>query len=112
MEAERKEFLDRLFATYKELLGDFDPSPAFVAKCWERIEARKRESWAHHLIAWSPRLALASVAVAALLVAVQWIPIGSDSGSTVPGSSYVDMLLMDSLEDQEGPLLIRADNGE
>lgn len=113
MAMNRDEFLDRLFAMYKELLGEFEPTPAFVAKVWARIDSRRQEraSWASYLIAWSPRLAIASFAVAALLVASQWMPLRYESDSALLDSSYVDVLALDSMEEQDEALWVLAENG-
>ena len=109
----RDEFLDRLFGMYKELLGEFEPTPAFVAKVWAEIDSRRqaRTSWAHYLITWSPRLALASLAVAALLVASQWTTFGTESDSALLDSSYVDVLALDSIDEQDEALWVLAENG-
>ena len=113
MPPNRDEFLDRLFELYRELLGEFEPTPAFVAKVWARIDARKqaRASWASYLIAWSPRLAIASFALAALLVASEWMPLGNGSDSVLLDSSYVDVLALDSMEGQDEALSVLAENG-
>ncbi len=114
MTLKRDEFLNHLFGTYRDLLGAFEPTPAFNAKVWARIEARKRESlnWASYLIAWSPRLAFAAVLLAAaLLVAAPWMGTGADSQSALLDASYVDMLALESMDDQGGALLVLAENG-
>ncbi len=114
MAANRDQYLNRLFGVYKELLGDFEPSPAFVAEVRAKIDSREQEraSWASYLIAWSPRLAIASFAVAALLVASQWMPIGNESDSALLDSSYVDVLALDSMEEQDEALWVLAENGK
>jgi hypothetical protein len=114
MTTNRDEFLDRLFGMYREVLGEFEPTPAFVAKVWAKIDSRRREraSWASYLIAWSPRLAIASFAVAALLVASQWMPIGNESDSALLDSSYVDVLALDSMDEQDEALWVLAENGK
>lgn len=114
MTLERDEFLNHLFGTYRELLGSFEPSAAFNAKVWARIEARKRESlgWASYLISWSPRLALAAVVLAAvLLFAAPWMGTGADSQSALLDASYVDVLALESMDDQGGALWVLAENG-
>jgi len=110
-ENERNEFLDRLFATYRSLLGDFEPSAAFVAKVWQRIEARRAErgGWASYLVAWAPRLAYGSLALALILIASQWLPINDRREDALIESSYVDVLTENSLDEQDGALWALAE---
>ena len=114
MTENRDQFVNRLFKTYSDLLGEFEPSPAFVAKVWAGIEARKQEkaSWAFYLIAWAPRLAIASVALAALLTVSQWMLLGDSSESALLETSYVDVLALDSADEQDGALWVLAENGK
>ncbi len=114
MQPDREKSLDRLFAAYRELLGDFEPTPTFAARVWLGIEARKLEStsWVAYLIAWSPRLAVASAAVAALLIASQWMPLSDGARATVLDSTYVDILALDSMDEQDGALWTLAENGK
>ena len=114
LQTDREEFLSRLFATYKNLLGDFEPTPAFIPMVWRRIEARRNEndSWANYLIAWSPRLAFAAVAAALLLIASLWVPFGSDRESTLMSTTYVDVLTASSMDEQDGALWALAANRE
>ena len=114
MTENRDQFLNRLFRMYSDLLGEFEPSPAFVAKVWAGIEARKQEkaSWAFYLIAWAPRLAIASVAAAALLTASYWMLPSGSTESALLDSSYVDVLALDSMDGQDGALWVLAENGK
>lgn len=109
----REGFLDRLFATYRELLGEFEPTPAFAAKVWAKIESRKRENdnWLTYLIAWSPRLAFASFAVALLLTASQWLPSQDAGEAALLDATYVDVLRANSLDEEDGALWMVASNG-
>ena len=114
MTSQRDEFLNHLLGTYRELLGSFESTGAFNAKVWARIEARKRESlnWASFLIAWSPRLAFAAmVLAAALLVATPWMGEDAGSQSALLDASYVDVLALESMDDQGGALWVLAENG-
>lgn len=112
MTTDREDFLRRLLAAYKALLGEFEPSPAFVPGVWRAIEARReRGAWRHYLIAWSPRIGLAAVAVAVLLIASQWLPLGNGTESALIDSSYVDVLAMDSMDEEDGALWVLAENG-
>lgn len=110
----RDEFLNRLFAVYRDLLGDFEPSPAFAARVWAAIDSRRREgtSWASYLVAWSPRLAFASMALAALVVLSHWMTVGPDSGSVVLESSYEDVLIRNTIDQNDGAIWVLAENGE
>jgi hypothetical protein len=114
MQQNRETVMDRLFGTYRQLLGDFEPTPTFAARVWRAIEARKleRTSWAAYLISWAPRLACASVAVAAMLIAAQWTPLGNNVESALLDASYVDVLTLDSLDEQDGALWVLAENGQ
>lgn len=111
-ENERDEFLNRLFAMYRSLLGDFEPSPAFIAKVWQRIEARREEQggWASYLVAWAPRLAYGALALALILIASQWLPINDRREDALIESSYVDVLTENSLDEQDGALWALAEH--
>ncbi|MCY4595720.1 MAG: hypothetical protein OXC19_13105 [Bryobacterales bacterium] len=112
LQTDREEFLSRLFATYKNLLGDFEPTPAFIPMVWRRIEARRneRDSWANYLVAWSPRLAFTSVAAALLLIASLWLPSESDREAALINTTYVDVLTASSMDEQDGALWALAAN--
>lgn len=114
MQSNRDEFLNRLLALYRDLLGEFEPSPAFTARVWAEIEARKKESpsWLSYLIAWSPRLAAASFVLALLAVASEWAMVGTDSESLVHASSYEDVLIEDVMNQSNGAIWVLAENGE
>ena len=114
MQTNRDEFLNRLFAIYRDLLGEFEPSPAFAARVWSAIDARKREnaSWASYLIAWSPRLAFASMALAGLVAFSHWVTAGTDGGSVVLEASYEDVLIRNAMDQRDGAIWVLAENGE
>ncbi len=114
MRTNRDEFLNNLLAMYRDLLGEFEPSPAFAARVWAAIEARKEDgpSWLSYLIAWSPRLAAASVALAALAVASQWAFVGPNRDSLVLESSYEDVLIRTAMDQSDGAIWVLAENGE
>ena len=114
MQRESETVMDRLFGAYRQFLGEFEPTPMFVARVWRAIEARKleRTSWAAYLIWWAPRLACASFAIAAILVAAQWTPLGNDVKSALLDATYVDVLALDSIDEQDGALWIVAENGK
>ena len=119
--ANRDEFLGRLFATYRELLGEFEPSPAFSAKVWAAIEARRRlvadrrqemDFWTACLTALSPRLAFAALAFAALLAATQWLALGDARSAAVLEASYVDVLVQNAIGEPDEAVWVVAENGE
>ncbi len=114
MRTNRDEFLNRLFAMYRDLLGDFEPGPDFTARVWAAIEARKEDSptWLSYLIAWSPRLAAASVLLAALAVVSQWALHETDSASVVLESSYEDVLIQSAMDQSDGTIWVLAENSE
>ena len=107
---EHDKFLDRMFEIYRDALGEFEPSPEFMPNLWAKIESHRPVSWLTHLVAWSPRLAFASVAVAALLIASMWLPQGQFSDTAVLESSYVDVLTLDSMDEHDGALWQLAEN--
>lgn len=108
------DFLSRLFLLYRDLLGEYEPSPSFVAKVWLAIDARKAASvsWSSYLVAWSPRLAAASMALAALLALSQLVTSGSDSGTVVLESSYEDVLILNAMDQNDGAIWVVAENGQ
>ncbi len=116
MRTNRDEFLNRLFAMYRELLGDFEPSPAFTARVWAAIASRREENpnptWLAYLIAWSPRLAVAALVLAALTVVSQWAMLKSASSSVVLDSSYEDVLIQSAMDQSDGAIWVLAENGE
>ncbi len=105
-----EEFLDRMFAAYRGALGEFRLSPEFLPLLWARIESRRSAGWLTHLAAWSPRLALAAVVLAALLTASLSLPYGQSSESAVLESSYVDVLTLDSMDEHDRALWQLAEN--
>lgn len=113
MQPNRDAFLDRMFATYRELLGDYEPTPAFTALVWRRIEARKAEGvgWAAYLFAWAPRLAFGSLVLAVLLLLSNWVQ-PQDTDSIVLDSTYVDALALDSMDEDDEALWVLAENGQ
>ncbi len=95
------EFCGRLFAIHRDLLGDFEPSPAFSAKVWARIEARRRagaedmDFWTACLTEWSRWFVRVAMVAAALAL---WLPFANDAGPGVLETSYVDVLIQDELD--------------
>lgn len=106
----RDKFLDRMFAAYRDALGEFESSPEFLPMLWASIESRRPVSWITHLAAWSPRLALASIAFAMLLIASLWFPFGQSNESAILESSYVDVLTLDSMDEHDVALWQLAEN--
>ncbi len=104
------ECIDNMFAAYRAALGEFRPSPEFLPMLWARIESRRSVSWFTHLAAWSPRLALAALAFAALLIASLWFPYEQSHESAVLESSYVDVLTLDSMDEHDRALWQLAEN--
>ncbi len=104
------ELLDRMFAAYRDALGEFRPSPQFLPLLWAKIESRNPVSWLTHLAAWSPRLALTALVFAALLIASLALPYGRSNGSAVLEASYVDVLTLDSMDEYDRALWQLAEN--
>lgn len=113
MAREREEFLDHLFGTYREVLGDFEPSPSFTARVWQQIEARRNDSggWVAHLCTWAPRLAAASALATVLMAAYFGSRLDGGEEAVLLDASYVDVLALDSMEEQDGALWMLAENG-
>ena len=113
MTAKRDEFLDRLFAVYRELMVAFEPGPSFVAEVWAKIRSRRDEQagWATYLVAWAPRLALSTAAIAALLVGFLWTQVSEREESALLNATYVDSLALDSMDEQDGVVWVVARNG-
>ncbi len=110
MMQEQEKFLDRMFEIYREALGEFEPSREFLPNLWARIESRRPVSWLTHLVAWSPRLAFASAAIAAVLIASMWLPKEHSDEAVILESSYVDVLTLDSMDEHDGALWQLAEN--
>ena len=113
MKTKPNEFLDRLFAVYRELMVAFEPGPSFVAEVWAKIRSRREEQtgWAAYLVAWAPRLALSAAAVAALLVGFLWTQVSEREESALLNATYVDTLALDSMDEQDGVVWVVARNG-
>ena len=113
MKASHDELLDRLFATYREVMVAVEPGPLFVAEVWEKIRARNEEQtgWVADLVAWAPRLALSAVAIAALLVGFHWAQANQRDESELLNATYVDTLALDSMDEHDGAVWVVARYG-
>lgn len=106
--------LDRLFRIEAESAVEFTPSPAFTPGVWAGIERQRlaRSSWAYYLVAWFPRLAFATMALAGAVVLSHWMTVGPDSGAVALEASYEDVLIHNAMDQNDGAIYLLAENGE
>jgi hypothetical protein len=103
--------LDRLFAAYRAVLSDIEPTPQFLPGIWQRIDAAKPVSWLFPLQQFAVRLVAASALAAAILTASAMLtspqrpPDAEDLGAT-----YVDVLTVASMDEDESVLWQQAVN--
>ena len=108
MSQENNRKLDRVFAAYREATSNIDSSPQFLAGVWRRIEEQRPVGWLNVLGIWSPRLAAAAVAAAALLTFSTWLDHAIQREQAVLESSYVEALTADSLDEHDEALWVLA----
>ena len=78
---------------------------SFLAGVWAKIEAARPTDWLAVIERWSPRIAFAGVAAAALLTASVWIPgQHAQRHSAAVDQSYVDALTVDSMDEHDGAM--------
>ncbi|MBM3811461.1 MAG: hypothetical protein FJW20_07470 [Acidimicrobiia bacterium] len=81
--------LNRLFALYRRLSADPEPSAAFMPRLWEKIEARRNFAWRIQLYARG----LVSVAAAVCLaVMVFQFTVQGNGSEAVYSQTYLDTL--------------------
>jgi hypothetical protein len=103
--------LDRLFAAYRAVLSDVEPTPQFLPGIWQRIDAAKPVGWLFPLQQFAVRLVAASALAAAILTASAMLtsphrpPDAEDLGAT-----YVDVLTVASMDEDESVLWQQAVN--
>src|SRR5215813_7136671 len=81
------EKLNRLFAEYRETVTDPEPSPYFMPKLWQRIEARRPEPLS--IFKRMAQVCVMTTLALALLMSVIGPELQKDPGVT---GSYVDVL--------------------
>ena len=84
MELEQK--LDKLFAAYRSAFPDPAPSAAFTPGIWNKIEARRRQTF---VMAWTRKLMVASASLCFVFGIVLITPF--PNGAT-PLATYLDSL--------------------
>lgn len=100
--------LDRVLAAYRDATSEIEPSPEFLASVWRKIEEQRPVAWLTALGFWSPRVAAAGVAAAALLAFSTWIDRASDRKQAVLESTYVEKLTADSMDEHDQALWVLA----
>ena len=82
-----EERLNRLFAEYRESVADPEPTPYFMPKLWQRIEARRTEPLS--IFKRLAQVCVMTTLALALLMSVIGPELQKDPGIT---GSYVDVL--------------------
>ena len=103
--------LDRLFAAYRDAMPDVEPSPHFLPGIWQQIEAA-RPSWIFPLRRFAVRLVAASALAVAILTgsAMLSTPHRAPDAEEL-GASYVDLLTLASMDEDEGAMWMQAQRG-
>jgi hypothetical protein len=102
------EKLDALLAAYRAACADRDPSPEFMPRLWERIEARR--SVTYSLRRWAQAFVTAAAVICLLLGFL--LTTASRQPSPVDRSTYVEALAADVPSENYGYLeLVSSDNG-
>ncbi len=104
-------WLDRLFATYRAALPDVEPTPQFLPGIWQKIDAAKPVSWVFPLQQFAVRLVAASALAAAILTgSVMLSTPHRMSDAEEMGATYIDVLTVASMDEDEGVLWRQAVN--
>jgi hypothetical protein len=111
MSPDQDGLLDRLFAAYRAALSDIEPTPQFLPGIWQRIDAAKPVSWIFPLQQFAVRLVAASALAAAILTASAMLT----TPHRVPdaeelGATYVDVLTVASMDEDESVLWMQAES--
>ena len=110
MSPEQEGRLSRLFAAYRDALGDPEPSPQFLPAIWKRIDAAKPSSWIFPLQQFAVRLVAASALAAAILTGSAMFTAHRAADAGDLGASYVDLLTVASIDEDEGVLWLQAES--
>ncbi|MBI1356285.1 MAG: hypothetical protein GC160_18240 [Acidobacteria bacterium] len=109
MAEQREQELDQLFRAAQDAFPEeLDPSPEFLAGVWARIEASRPTDWLAVIERWSPRIAVAGVAAAAIMSSALWFPNHAAQHAAVVDKSYIEALTVDSLDEHDGAMWILA----
>jgi hypothetical protein len=111
MSSEEEVRLQRLLTVYGDALSDLEPSPQFLPGVWQKIDAAKPVSWIFPLQQFAVRLVAASALAAAILTgsAMLTAPHGWPDPEDL-GASYIDVLTVASMDDDEGVLWLQAES--
>ena len=109
MAEQREQELDQLFAAAQRAFpAEIEPSPEFLSGVWARIEAARPTNWLALVERWSPRVAIAGLAAAALMTSALWLPSSARRQATVLDKSYIETLTVDSLDEHDGAMWLLA----
>jgi hypothetical protein len=102
--------LDRLLAAYRDALPDVEATPQFLPGVWQRIEAANPVSWIFPLRQFAIRLVAASALAAAILTGSAMLTPQRLPDAGILDASYVDMLTLASMDEDEGVLWLQAES--
>jgi hypothetical protein len=110
MSPEQEGWLDRLFAAYRAALADVEPTPQFLPGIWQKIDAAKPVSWVYPMRQFAMRLVAASALAAAILTGTAMSTRHRVADAEELGATYVDVLTVASMDEDEGVLWQQAVN--
>jgi hypothetical protein len=110
MSPEQEGRLGRLLAAYRDALGDPEPSPQFLPAIWQKIDAAKPISWIFPLKQFAVRLVAVSALGAAILTGSVMLTAQRAADAEDLGASYVDVLTVSSMDEDEGVLWLQAES--
>ena len=89
-------------------------NPMFAAEVWARIEGlgRKQGGWVSWLSRWAPSAGVAALAAAAILGVLLWVQSGREDEEAMRSSNYVEVLMLNSLDEHDGAVWMAAWSGE
>ena len=87
--------VEGVFHAYREALPDFEGSPEFMPKLWERIESQRTVTYSFRRIANG--FVTVSAALCMMFAAALWVP-PSHTASSTP-NTYVEVLADDTTDD-------------
>lgn len=111
MSSEQDVRLYGLLAVYRDALSDPEPTPQFLPGVWQKIDAAKPVSWIFPLQQFAVRLVAASALAAAILTGSAMLTSSHRSPDAEDlGASYVDVLTVASIDDDESVLWLQAES--
>lgn len=91
--------LQGVFRTYRDSLPDFEGSPEFMPKLWDRIEAQRRVTYSFGRIARG--FVTVSAALCMTFAVALWTPGWQNTSSSNP-NTYVEVLADDTADEGTG----------